>query len=73
MALTSMTFFGADSGSGENDNPLFHAWRRGSREFGADSARCQNNIPPWRHRGGNLYGAVERLYGIRLGTSSLLT
>ena len=48
-------------------------WRRGSRELGADSARCKNSIPPWWPKGGNLYGAAERLRGIRSGTSSQLS
>ena len=45
--------------SGENDYPLFHAQRHGSRELGADSARCQNDIPPWWRR-----GAAKSLYDI---------
>ena len=59
--------------SGKNDNPSFHSRRRGSRELGADSARCKNGIPPRWPKGGNIYGAVERLCGIRSKTSSLST
>ena len=52
---------------------LHFARHCGSRELGADLARCQNDIPPWRPKGRNLYGATERLCPIQLGTSSLST
>ena len=28
-------------------SPSFHARRRGCRQFGADLARCENDIPRW--------------------------
>ena len=48
--------------SGKNDHPSIPLCRRGT---------CEKNLSPWRPRGGNLLGTVERLCCSRPRASSL--
>ena len=57
--------------SGENDHPLIPPQHRGNRGLATYSARCEDDLPPWWPRGGNLHGTVKRLYCNRPRASSL--